>query len=105
MKSPIILKHASASATVISPIDSLFENRIIMLDSDIDSDAATQVIAMLSYLSNKSSDPIHLYINSPGGFDFRRVGDCRLYAWHRKSCSHPCFWRCGKHGLDYSCVR
>ena len=78
MRSPILLKHTSASATAISPIDSLFESRIIMLDSDIDSDAATQVIAMLSYLSNMSSDPIHLYINSPGGSisDGLAIVDC-----------------------------
>ena len=58
--------------------DRLFEERVIMLDCPIDSAVATEVISMLSCLNIESHDPIHFYLNSPGGSisDGLAIVDC-----------------------------
>lgn len=45
----------------------LLQERIILLDSAINSDVAMSIVAQLLYLDSKSDDPIYMYINSPGG--------------------------------------
>ncbi len=42
-------------------------NRIVLLTGEINDEMASSVISQLLYLDNTSSDPIKLYINSPGG--------------------------------------
>ena len=43
------------------------ENRIVLLTGEINDDMASSVISQLIYLDNAGTDPISLYINSPGG--------------------------------------
>lgn len=45
----------------------LFEQRIILLDGEINVDLSTQIISQLIYLDSISNDDITIYINSPGG--------------------------------------
>lgn len=45
----------------------LLKNRIIMIGQEITSDLAQIVVSELLYLDSVSTDPIHMYINSPGG--------------------------------------
>ena len=46
----------------------LLQDRIILIDSEIDSSLATSIIAQLLYLDSENSRaPITIYINSPGG--------------------------------------
>lgn len=43
------------------------ENRIVLLTGEIEDEMAASVISQLIYLDNAGTDPIDLYINSPGG--------------------------------------
>ncbi len=46
----------------------LLQDRIILIDSEIDSSLATSIIAQLLYLDSENNRaPITIYINSPGG--------------------------------------
>ena len=45
----------------------LLNNRIIMLDDEINNHSASVVVAQLLYLNSLSHEQIDLYINSPGG--------------------------------------
>jgi len=46
----------------------LSRERIVFMGSEIDDDAANQIIGVLLYLDNENpNQPIYLYINSPGG--------------------------------------
>ena len=47
--------------------ESLLKNRIIMIAEEVSPSLAKTVIAKLLYLEAKSSDPINIYISSPGG--------------------------------------
>lgn len=46
----------------------LLQDRIILIDSEINSSLATSIIAQLLYLESENNEaPITMYINSPGG--------------------------------------
>ena len=46
----------------------LLQDRIILIDSEINSSLATSIIAQLLYLESENNKaPITMYINSPGG--------------------------------------
>ena len=46
----------------------LLQDRIILIDSEINSSLATSIIAQLLYLESENNEaPITIYINSPGG--------------------------------------
>ena len=45
----------------------LFEDRIIFLTGEINSDVANIIIAQLLYLDTRNQEPITIYINSEGG--------------------------------------
>jgi len=47
--------------------EALLTNRIVFLTEDVTADLASRIIAVLIYLDTQGSDPIKLYINSPGG--------------------------------------
>ncbi len=43
------------------------DNRIVLLTGEIDDEMSSSVTSQLLYLDNSDTDPIDLYINSPGG--------------------------------------
>ena len=46
----------------------LMKDRIIVLDSDVNTDTASVIMASLLFMDNDNNEkPIHFYINSPGG--------------------------------------
>jgi len=45
----------------------LLESRIVFLDSIIDSESANLIIKLLRFYDSENTNPIQLYINSPGG--------------------------------------
>jgi len=45
----------------------LLENRKVFLWGAVEDESARTVVSQLVYLATESSEPIHLYINSPGG--------------------------------------
>lgn len=47
--------------------EKLLKERIIFLDTEIDSQSASEIVSKLLYLDSESNDDIMLYINSPGG--------------------------------------
>ena len=53
--------------TVIDIYSRLLKDRIIIINGEINNDAANSVIAQLLFLDSLSNDDISLYINSPGG--------------------------------------
>jgi len=46
----------------------LLEDRKVFLWGQVDDDSAKHVVDRLMYLDTLSNDPIHLYVNSPGGY-------------------------------------
>lgn len=47
--------------------EKLLKERIIFLDSEIDSKLASEIVAKLLYLDSENNEDITIYINSPGG--------------------------------------
>ena len=63
-----IVDERSKNIAVMDVFSKLVQDRIIFIDDEIDSELANGVIAQLLYLNSISKkDPIHVYINSPGG--------------------------------------
>lgn len=65
---PMIIEERQLNASTISVFDRLMMDRIIFLGEEIDDFVANVINAQLLYLDNEDdSQPIWLYINSPGG--------------------------------------
>jgi ATP-dependent Clp protease protease subunit len=64
---PMIIEERQMNASTISVFDRLMMDRIIFLGEEIDDCVANIINAQLLYLDNENSEPIWLYINSPGG--------------------------------------
>ena len=47
--------------------DRLLKNRIVMISGEINKDRADEFARQMLVLDSESSDPIYVYINSPGG--------------------------------------
>lgn len=62
-----IVEESPQHVAVMDVFSKLAQERIIYIDGPIDDDLANGVVAQLLHLSSKSSDTIHVYINSPGG--------------------------------------
>ena len=63
-----IVDERSKNVAVMDVFSKLIQDRIIFIDDEIDSELANGVIAQMLYLNSISKkDPIHIYINSPGG--------------------------------------
>src|SRR4051812_1300980 len=68
----------------------LLKNRIIFLGSPINQDVANVIVAQILYLGSEAAkQPIHLYINSPGGevyagfaiYDAMQMVDAPVYTY------------------------
>lgn len=64
---PNITLNENGNNYIIDLRSKLFEQRIIMLDGEINTDLSIQIISQLIYLDSISHDDITIYINSPGG--------------------------------------
>lgn len=64
---PMIVEQSTSNMQIISVFDRLMQDRIIFLGEPINDFIANTINAQLLYLDNESSEPIWLYINSPGG--------------------------------------
>ena len=47
--------------------EKLLKERIIFLDSEINSRSASDIVSKLLYLDSENNEDITIYINSPGG--------------------------------------
>ena len=69
----------------------LLKERIIFLGSEVTDQVANRICAQLLLLAAEDPDrDINLYINSPGGSVYRRHGDLRHDAVHRRTTWRPC---------------
>lgn len=64
---PTIIERSANTERVYDLYSCLLKERIILLTGEIDDAMAASITAQLLYLSSISTEPIQLYINSPGG--------------------------------------
>ena len=64
---PTVIERNNTSERAYDIYSRLLKDRIILLNGEIDDNAANIVVAQLLYLDSLSNDDICLYINSPGG--------------------------------------
>ena len=64
---PNIIDHTHSSEHLFDLFSKLLKERIILLYGEIDDALSASITAQLLYLASLSDEPIHLYINSPGG--------------------------------------
>lgn len=64
---PTIIEKNACSERVYDLYSCLLKERIIILTGEIDDTMSSSICAQLLYLSSISTDPIQMYINSPGG--------------------------------------
>lgn len=62
-----VVEESPKNMAIMDVFSRLVQERIIFIDDVIDSDLANGVIAQMLYLDSKSTEPINVYINSPGG--------------------------------------
>lgn len=83
----MIIEESNENSSIISVFDRLMKDRIIFLGEGINDFIANTINAQLIYLTSISSEPIWLYINSPGGdvysglaiYDTIRMIDAPVY--------------------------
>ncbi len=65
---PTVIEKTERSEHAYDIFSRLLEERIIILTGEINDQLASSIVAQLLYLDSKSStQPIYMYINSPGG--------------------------------------
>lgn len=65
---PTVIEKTERSEHAYDIFSRLLEERIILLTGEINDQLASSIVAQLLYLDSKSSSqPIYMYINSPGG--------------------------------------
>ncbi|MDA3854956.1 MAG: ATP-dependent Clp protease proteolytic subunit [Candidatus Woesearchaeota archaeon] len=62
-----IVEESPSNIAVMDVFSKLIQERIIFIDDVVDSELANGVIAQLFYLDSISTDPMKIYINTPGG--------------------------------------
>ena len=71
---PTIIERNASSERVYDLYSCLLKERIIILTGEIDDAMSSSICAQLLYLSSISSEPIQMYINSPGGSVYAGLG-------------------------------
>ena len=64
---PTIIERNACAERVYDLYSCLLKERIIILTGEIDDTMSSSICAQLLYLSSTGSEPILMYINSPGG--------------------------------------
>lgn len=64
---PIVLEQTKSGERSFDIYSRLLNERIIILNGEIDDNLASLIVSELLYLDSISQDDIYLYINSPGG--------------------------------------
>lgn len=64
---PMVIKKTNDGERVMDIGSRLLDDNIILLTGEITDSMADIVISQLLYLDSVNSEPIHMYINSPGG--------------------------------------
>jgi len=65
---PMVIEKKSDGERSYDIYSRLLRDRVIMLDTEVSSASASLIVAQLLFLESENTDqPIHFYINSPGG--------------------------------------
>ena len=65
---PIVIEKSSNGERAMDIYSRLLQDRIVILDTDVNSHSASLIVAQLLFLEKESSEqPVNFYINSPGG--------------------------------------
>ena len=64
---PMIIENTGRGERGYDIYSRLLKDRIIFLGCEVDDDIANALIAQMLFLDVDGDDPIHMYINSPGG--------------------------------------
>lgn len=64
---PIFIEKTKDGERIYDISSRLLKDRVIFLDSEIDQEVASNIVALLFLLDRESSEPISLWINSNGG--------------------------------------
>lgn len=64
---PMVIESSPKGERAMDLRSRLMQDRIIMLDTDVNEQSASIIIQQLLYLESQSNDDIHFYVNSPGG--------------------------------------
>ena len=65
---PIVIEHSSKGERSYDIYSRLLRDRVIMLDTEVTSHAASLIVAQMLFLESEDPDkPVNFYINSPGG--------------------------------------
>lgn len=64
---PMVIEQTSKGERSFDIYSRLLRDRIIMINDEISEHSVATCVASLLFLDSESSDPIHLYVSSPGG--------------------------------------
>lgn len=64
---PTILEERELNATQMDVFSRMMMDRSVFFGTEVDSDVCNIILAQLLYLDSVNSDPITMYVNSPGG--------------------------------------
>jgi len=64
---PYIIEERQLNITQLDVFSRLMMDRILFLSGEVVGDTMDTIVAQLLFLDSLNHDPIHLYINSPGG--------------------------------------
>lgn len=64
---PTVIETEARGERVYDIYSRLLKDRIVMLDSDVDENMSSLIVAQLLFLESQGSEDIHFFINSPGG--------------------------------------
>lgn len=86
---PNIIDHTPSSEHIFDLFSKLLKERIILLYGEIDDNTSAIITAQMLYLASLSNEPIHMYINSPGGsvyaglaiYDTMQFINCPVYTY------------------------
>lgn len=109
---PMIIEQTNRGERGYDIYSRLLKDRILMLGCEVDDDVANSLIAQMLFLDVDSSDPIHLYINSPGGsvtaglaiYDMMKTVKCevRTYCLGQASSMGSLLLAAGTQGQRYA---
>ena len=88
---PIVVESTGRGERAYDTDSRLLKERIVFIGTPIDDNIASLIIAQLLFLESEDPDKdINIYINSPGWFGFRRIGNLRYHAIYPPDISTIC---------------
>lgn len=64
---PTVIEKTSGGERAYDLYSRLLKDRVILLTTEIEDNIASNIVAQLLFLDSLNSEPINMYINSPGG--------------------------------------